>query len=51
MMHMRAVNLMTIDFFLISQAFDSKAIREMSLALESVSNGPGVPSEDQAARS
>jgi hypothetical protein len=41
---------MSIDPFLTGQAFDSKAIREMSLALESVCNGLGVPPEDQAAR-
>jgi hypothetical protein len=41
---------MSIDPFLTGQAFDSKAIREMSLALESVCNGLGVPAGDQAAR-
>jgi DNA-directed RNA polymerase subunit RPC12/RpoP len=40
---------MSIDPFLTGQAFDSKAIREMSLALESVCNALGV-APDQAAR-
>jgi hypothetical protein len=37
------------DPFLTGQAFDSKAIREMSLALESACNALGVPREDRAA--
>jgi hypothetical protein len=41
---------MTIDPFLANQAFDAKAIREMSLALESVCNALGVHVDDEAAR-
>jgi hypothetical protein len=41
---------MSIGPFLTGQAFDSKAIREMSLALESVCNAIGVAPEDQAVR-
>jgi hypothetical protein len=37
---------MTINPFLTGQAFDPKAIGEMSLALESVCNALGVPSDD-----
>jgi hypothetical protein len=40
---------MSIDPFLTGQAFDSKAIRDMSLAPESVCNALGVPREDRAA--
>ncbi len=41
---------MTIDPFLASQAFDAKAIREMSLALESICNALGLHVDDEAAR-
>jgi hypothetical protein len=41
---------MTIDPFLANQAFDAKAIREMSLALESVCNALGLHVDDEAAR-
>jgi hypothetical protein len=41
---------MSIDPFLTGQAFDSKAIREMSLSMESVCNALGVAPEDRAAR-
>ena len=41
---------MTTDPFLTHQAFDAKAIREMSLALESVGNALGVHVDDEAAR-
>ena len=41
---------MTIDLFLANQAFDAKAIREMSLALESVCNALGLHVDDEAAR-
>jgi hypothetical protein len=36
--------------FLANQAFDAKAIREMSLALESVCNALGLHVDDEAAR-
>jgi hypothetical protein len=39
---------MTIDPFLANQAFDAKAIREMSLALESVCNALGLHVHDEA---
>jgi hypothetical protein len=41
---------MTIDPFLANQAFDAKAIREMSLVLESVCNALGLHVDDEAAR-
>jgi hypothetical protein len=41
---------MTADPFLANQAFDAKAIREMSLALESVCNALGLHVDDEAAR-
>jgi hypothetical protein len=41
---------MTIDPFLANQAFDAKAIREMSLALESVCNALGLHVDDEATR-
>jgi hypothetical protein len=41
---------MTIDPFLTNQAFDAKAIREMSFALESVCNALGLHVDDGAAR-
>jgi hypothetical protein len=41
---------MTIDPFLTGQAFDSKAIREMSLALDSVCNALGIGADDKAGR-
>jgi hypothetical protein len=41
---------MTIDPFLTNQAFDAKAIREMSLVLESVCNALGLHVDDEAAR-
>jgi hypothetical protein len=39
---------MAIDPFLTGQAFDPKAIREMSLALDSVCNALGVHDDDEA---
>jgi hypothetical protein len=39
---------MAIDPFLTGQAFDPKAIREMSLALDSVCNALGVGDDDEA---
>ena len=41
---------MTIDPFLTNQAFDAKAIREMSFALESDCNALGLHVDDGAAR-
>ena len=41
---------MSIDPFLTGQAFDAKAIREMSLALESVCNALGLHGDHEAAR-
>ena len=41
---------MTIDPFLANQAFDAKAIREMSLALESVCNALGLHVDDEATK-
>ena len=41
---------MSIDPFLTGQAFDAKAIREMSLALESVCNALGLSIDDEASR-
>ena len=41
---------MTADAFLANQAFDAKAIREMSLALESVCNALGLHVDDEPAR-
>ena len=41
---------MTADPFLANQAFDAKAIREMSLALESVCNALRLYVDDEAAR-
>jgi hypothetical protein len=41
---------MSIDPFLTGQAFDAKAIRAMSLALESVCNALGLHGDDEAAR-
>ena len=41
---------MTIDPFLAGQAFDQRAIREMSLAFESVCNALGVSNDDEARR-
>jgi hypothetical protein len=41
---------MTIDPFLANQAFDAKAIREMSLALESVCNALRLHVDDEASR-
>jgi DNA-directed RNA polymerase subunit RPC12/RpoP len=41
---------MTIDPFLTGKAFDQRAIREMSLAFESVCNGLGMRDDDEANR-
>jgi hypothetical protein len=42
--------IMTIDPFLANQAFDAKAMREMSLVLESVCNALPIHVDDEAAR-
>jgi hypothetical protein len=41
---------MTIGPFLANEAFDAEAIREMSLALESVCNALALHADDEAAR-
>ena len=41
---------MAIDPFLTGQAFDPKAIRKMSLALDSVCNALGVGDDDELQR-
>ena len=38
---------MGIDPFLTGQAFDSQAVREMTLSLQSVCNGLGVSTDDE----
>ena len=41
---------MSIEPFLTGRAFDAKAIREMSLALESICNALGLHADEEAAR-